>query len=248
MGQDAIAQLLREHKSVIRENPDVDDSRALNRQMVAALALALDFFAYPLKTFAAGQQLAHIGSPVIHLPLLVSGAIDAVVHIGDQGNQVIPISFEAGELVMVSTLFSGKSQPVDLVALQDVALRWIPVADIERCLQQDHARLVLLVRFLAQRLREVQLRERGWLERGVTERVRVAIGRALLDAPRRLDGRYLLGTTHEHLAARCGVSRPRLSTELKRLEQSGHVALRRGVIEILSPDHFGILALGAVDK
>jgi CRP-like cAMP-binding protein len=237
-----MAQLLREHKSVTRETPNDDDSRALNRQMVAALAHALDFSVYPLKNLAAGHQLAHTGAPVVHLPLLVSGAIDAVVHIGDQGNQVIPISFEAGELAMVSTLFSGKSQPVDLVASQDVVLRWIPVADIELCLQQDHARLVLLVRFLAQRLREVQLRERGWLERGVTERVCITIGRAMLDAPRRLDGRYLLGTTHEHLAARCGVSRSRLSTELKRLEQAGHVALRRGAIEILSPGHFGILA------
>jgi CRP/FNR family transcriptional regulator len=47
------------------------------------------------------------------------------------------------------------------------------------------------------------------------------------------DGRPRLATTHEQLAVRCGVSRPKVSTALKRLERSGRLRLGRGAIEIL---------------
>lgn len=219
-------------------NPDFRDSRALNRQMVAAMVDAIDLSAYALHRAEPGQVLQPAGR-TIALPLVVSGTVNAVVHVGTQGNMVIPISFEAGELAMLSTLFSGQPLTAELVAGADVSLRWIPVAHIEQCLLQSRPLLVLLVRFLAQRLREVQLRERDWLARGVSERVCAAIARTLRDAPRRGDGSLLLQTTHEQLAARSGVSRPKLSLELKRLEQDGRLVLHRGAIEVLQPGHFG---------
>jgi CRP-like cAMP-binding protein len=206
--------------------------------MVTALAGVLDLDAYAMHRPAAGQMLSRAGALAKQLPLVVAGSIDAVLHVGSQGNLVIPISFESGELAMVSTLFSDKPGHADLVAGPGVALRWIPVPDIERCLLQHRELLVLLVRFLAQRLREVQSRERGWLERGVPERVCVAIARAMHNVPAREDGRHWLETTHEHLAARSGVSRPKLSMELKRLEKDGHLRLHRGAIEILRPEKF----------
>ena len=51
---------------------------------------------------------------------------------------------------------------------------WVPVVD---GFWKGQAGLGLR-RFLAQRLREVQLRELVWLERGVTERVCAALARA----------------------------------------------------------------------
>lgn len=221
-----------------RGNPEQRSSRDINRHLVERLAGQLDFSAYPLRTASAGQVLARAGTGLAGLPLLVSGAIDAVVHVGEQGQQIIPISFEAGELVLVSALFSDNPLHVDLVAVQDVALRWVPIADIEQRLQQSRSLLVLLARFLAQRLREVQFRERGWMERGVTERVCSAIARVMRDTPVRSDGTLMLDTTHEQLAARCGVSRPKLSLELKRLEQAGQLLLHRSAIEIVHPEHF----------
>lgn len=221
-----------------RSYADLPDSRALNRQMVAMLGGVLDLSRYPLHRAEPGQLLAPAAQRLAFLPLVVSGTIDAVLHVGNQGNQVIPISFEAGELGMVSTLFHDRPSHAELVAGQDASLRWIPVEDIERSLLQDRERLVLLVRFLAQRLREVQLRERSWLERGVTERVCAALARAMRDMPLRADGSCRLETTHENLAARCGVSRPKLSLELKRLEQSGQLVLHRGAIEIVRPAFF----------
>lgn len=54
----------------------------------------------------------------------------------------------------------------------------------------------------------------------------------------RPDGRLLIAATHEHLAARSGVSRPKLSRELKQLERSGRLKLLRGIVEVLDPDSF----------
>jgi CRP-like cAMP-binding protein len=45
---------------------------------------------------------------------------------------------------------------------------------------------------------------------------------------------WLVPATHEHLAMRCGVSRPKLSNELKQLENAGILRLNRGAIEILN--------------
>ncbi len=220
------------------ESPGFRDSRALNRQMVKAMADGLDLARFAQRSMHAGQILAASGARLDALPLIVSGTVAAAVHVGPEGNVVIPISFEAGELAMVSMLFSDKPSHVELIASSDGELRWIPVANIEHCLLQDRDCLLLLVRFLAQRLREVQSRERVWLGRGVSERVCAAIARAMRDVPRRGDGTCMLETTHEALAARSGVSRPKLSMELKRLEQSGLLALHRGAIEVVRPAHF----------
>ncbi|MGC1173529.1 helix-turn-helix domain-containing protein [Polaromonas sp.] len=47
------------------------------------------------------------------------------------------------------------------------------------------------------------------------------------------DGALYITTTHEELSACSGVSRPKLSQELKRLELKGRVKLERGSIRII---------------
>lgn len=225
-----------------RETPERQDSRALNREFVAHLAQRLDLSAYPLVMVQAGRCLLRTTERLTRLPLVVCGSLEAVYQLGDQGNQVIPVTFDAGELAMMSALFSTAALQVDLTAAQDVSLRWVPVADLEKCLLSSQDLLVLMVRFLAQRLREVQSRERGWLERGVHLRVCAALARVARDTPPRPDGRWFINATHEHLAWRCGVSRPKLSHELKRMEQAGLLRLHRGAIEILDRSSFSSLS------
>ena len=52
------------------------------------------------------------------------------------------------------------------------------------------------------------------------------------------NGHVVINATHESLAARFGVSRPRLSKELKRLEAAGMVKLGRGTLEITDTGWF----------
>jgi hypothetical protein len=64
----------------------------------------------------------------------------------------------------LSHLFCDRASGVDLVAGERSGLRWVPLDELESALQADPAALLLLVRFLAQRLRDVQ-GERAWAER-----------------------------------------------------------------------------------
>lgn len=188
----------------------------------------------------AGTTLMRAGERVTRIAFLEVGHVNAVLHLhGAGGGQVIPITFGDGEVVALSRLFGEEPGQLDLVAATELRIRWVPIVEVEQALLQHPELLVLLVQFLATRLREVQIREAGWVERGVRERLCAALVRMAREWPPQPDARWLINATHEDLAARCGVSRPKVSGELKRLEQAGWLRLERGAIEILDLD--GIL-------
>jgi CRP-like cAMP-binding protein len=214
------------------------ESRALSRALAAALAARLAVTQLPKQRVPAGRTLLGAGQPVTRLAFLDSGRIDAVLQ-GGMGTPVVPLSFGAGEVVLLSQLFCDRQSGVNLVVGQAATLRWVPIEAIEQALLRDPVALLLLTKFLAQRLREVQARERAWAERGVHERVCAALGRLAAEQPARADGRMVIATTHEQLATRCGVSRPKASLALKRLEQAGRVRLDRGAIELLDQTGLG---------
>jgi len=216
------------------DNPaEIGSSPALNRRLAQALALRLDAELGPPRRAAAGAVLCRAGERLPRLPLVIAGRLDAVLHLGAQGLQVIPITFAAGEIAMLSTLFASPPLQADVVAAEASTLRWLPVPAIEQALLRDGELLVMLVRFLAQRLREVQLRERVWLERGVHARVCATLARLAREQPAAPGQSLEVVATHEQLSMRCGVSRPKLSHELKQLEKAGTLRLRRGAIDVL---------------
>ena len=212
---------------------DKAQSRALSQQLAKDLLQRLDMSRYPVQRIKAGAWLRRSGQRLDSLPFIEAGRINAVLQLGDQGTQAIPVTFGPGEVALLSTLFSEEPIHGDLVAAESLDLRWLPVHDIEAALLEDRALLVCLVRFLAQRLREVQTRERGWLERSVHGRVCATLARVALETPPAPEQPWLIPATHEYLAMRCGVSRPKLSHELKELEQAGILKLNRGTIELI---------------
>jgi CRP/FNR family transcriptional regulator len=208
-------------------------SRRINREFTAALLARVRTEARVVRGDAG--QLVHSGhTPLAALPLVESGLLEVVLLIDDEGRRVVPVWFGPGEIAMLSSLFAAESgvQPVraDLVWRQAGRLRWIDRDVIEAATQAQPLLMGLLARFLAQRLREVQHRERGWLERSVHERVRSVLARAASDN----DG--VLALTHEALAERCGVSRPKLSAALKLLERAGVLTLHRGRVQVIRAD------------
>lgn len=210
-------------------------SGAFSRALALALAVPLNMPARPLLRVPVGTTLQHSGDYATRLVFLASGRIDAVLYGNgsDGGAPVVPLVFGAGEIVLLSQLFCESRSGVELFVSEDAALRWVLIDEIEVALLKDRDAMLLLVKFLAQRLCEVPVRERAWVERGVHERVCAALARLAAEQPPRADGRRLIATTHEQFAARCGVSRPKASTALKRLEQAGHLRLDRGLIEVL---------------
>ncbi len=219
--------------------PDVHSeptSQALNRALVQVLCDRMDVEAWPLSRYEANQVVIRSGQVVKRLPVLISGRIDAVVQSGaGERADVVPIWFEQGEIVMLSYLFSERPSSVEMVATETSEVRWIDTSDIEALLEHDPAVAVLLVKFLSHRLREVQRRERAWVERGVPLRVAAALVRMTHDQPS-AQGRWDLAATHEHIAHCAGVSRPKASVALKKLEREGHIRLGRGKVCVLHLD------------
>lgn len=227
---------------MIPSNPHTSDrfaaellqSRRLGRKLADALAQAMPFKGRPLHRFETGVNLYKAGDRVTQLPFVMSGRLDAVVHVpGVQGGQIVPISFRAGEMAFLSYLFNQLPSGSDLVVGEPSTIQWLPMKDIEACLLNDQGLLLMLVRFLGQRLREVQARERSWAARGVQPRLCAGLARMAADLPRRSDGRTVVVATHEQIAASCGISRPKASIALKALESDGILKLGRGWIEVL---------------
>ena len=78
-------------------------SRQLGRKFANALAQPMAFKSRPLHRFEAGFSLFKAGDRVTQLPYVMSGRLDAVVHVpGVQGGQIVPISFRAGEMAFLS--------------------------------------------------------------------------------------------------------------------------------------------------
>lgn len=218
-------------------------SRSIGLELVAGLSAVLDVSQWGIVHLPAGRLIFQVGEAIDRLPLLVSGKLHAVIHqSAADGNAVVPVIWGDGELVMLSYLFRHDPATVDVVVAEDARLRWLPAEAIEDSLLRHNELLVLLVRFLSQRLREVQAREQAWLERGVHARVCASLARITYSMPARADGHLVINATHEDLAARFGVSRPRLSKELKKLEEAGLLKLGRGTIEIVDPAWFASAA------
>jgi CRP-like cAMP-binding protein len=210
-------------------------SRRMSRQFTNALAQPMALKNRPLHHFEAGVSLCKAGDRVTQLPYVLSGRLDAVVHVpGVQGGQIVPISFRAGEMAFLSYLFNQLPSGSDLLVGEPSTVQWLPLEEIETCLMNNQGLLVMLVRFLGQRLREVQARERSWAARGVQPRLCAGLARMAADLPSRSDGRTVVAATHEQLAASCGISRPKASIALKALEGHGVLTLGRGWIEILN--------------
>jgi CRP-like cAMP-binding protein len=209
-------------------------SLELAHELASGLLAQLDANRYPELSVPKNRWVKHSGERLEALPYIVSGRLDAVLQLGGEGTQVIPVTFGTGEIALLSVLFADAPIHGALLAAEALRVRWLPVRELESVLRQDTTLLLLLVRFLALRLREVRARERAWLERGVHQRVCSGLGRVALEsAPTSPGATWWVIATHEHLAQRCGVSRPKLSLALKQLEQTGVLRLCRGRIELL---------------
>lgn len=208
-------------------------SRTLNRTFAAELAATIDLTRYPAKPTTAGSYLLHAGEAAPRLPLVLDGELEVRVHLRSSGALVIPITFGRGEIALLSTLFGDTPAQIDILAAKDSIVRWLPRLEIEAALAR-HGRLALLaVRFMAQRLRDAQMRERAWLERGIEGRVCVSLVRLAQRSPRCADGTWQIEATHERLALQFNVSRPKLSLQLERLASEGLLRLGRGRIQIV---------------
>lgn len=224
----------------IRTNVPPEDfagSQAFGRRLAHHLANALELRRRAMHELPVDTVLCKSGDLMTQLPFVMSGRLDVAVYVpGSSDGQIIPISFQAGEVAFLSYLFNHLPSGGDLIVREPAVIQWIEVADLERVLLSDPNSMVLLVRFLGHRLREVQAREKALSTRGVKSRIGAGLLRYAAAQGPRVDGRVIVSLTHEQLASRCGVSRPKASTALKNMEQLGMIQLGCKWIEVLDAE------------
>ena len=152
------------------------------------------------------------------------------------GARVIPMSFHPGMVLLVHTLYDGRPDPGSIVASSDLQLYPVTHDEFKAVMHAEVARLEIVTRFLAFRLTEARKRERRWIERGAQERVAMALDYMAAERSPEGEPSVVLKATHELIAERAGLSRAKVSKELKRLEQAGHLRLARSGVEILNRD------------
>ena len=98
--------------------PDKTRSRAISQQLADTLLGRLDLARYPLQSVERGRWLRSSDQRLDALPYIESGRLHAVLQLGSDGTQVIPVSFSRGEIALLSALFSDEPLHGDLVAAE----------------------------------------------------------------------------------------------------------------------------------
>lgn len=221
------------HSPVRKQHHPMLASITLNKLIVDRIKFRNDFSRLPSQSISAGGRLQCGATVVDRLPYIESGGLHGVLRLNDEGLELVTITFRQGELALLGALFHDEVIMGDLIATSDSKVRWIGRQDLEVVLTEDKELMLLTLKFFSQVTYEVRCRERIWLHRGATERVSAALARVAVESPLRDSGSWTVNITHDQLALRSGITRPKVSGALKKLEKLGLVRLGRGVIEIV---------------
>lgn len=210
-------------------------SLELNDRIVALLRDELGLAQRPPRAIAANTVLVGDRDVAQNLYVLHSGQMHIEYYPASfEGTRVIPIGFGPGALLLMHRVYDNRWDPGALVATTDAEVHPIPCEEFRRVMHASVERLVLVTEFLAARLTETRVREGLWMERRVEERVAMTLARIASEQGLDRPGQAAhLSLTHELLADRCGLSRSRVSRELKRLEEEGLIRLGRNRVDLL---------------
>lgn len=210
-------------------------SLELNDRIVALLSQELGLAQRAPRAIGASTVLVGERDVAQHLYVLHSGQMHIEYYPASfEGTRVIPIGFGPGALLLMHRAYDNHWDPGALVATTDAEVHAIHRDEFRRVMHASVERLVLVTEFLAARLTETRVREGLWMERRVEERVAMTLARIASEQGLDRPGQAAhLSLTHELLADRCGLSRSRVSKELKRLEDEGLIRLGRNRVDLL---------------
>ena len=215
-------------------------SNDLNRHIFDVLMQRLNLASRVPTHIPAQTVLLPSGQRSSNVYCLVKGQVDIALYPQNaNGARVVPLSFGPGMVLLIHTLYDESTDPGEMAAAVNSEVHVIPHAEFKRVMHTDVETLELVTRFLASRLSDARRREQQWIARSVQERVSALLKRLARENKTTTGPTPMpitLKVTHEHLAERSGVSRAKVSKELKRLERDGVIALNRNSMQILRVD------------
>lgn len=182
--------------------------------------------------FPAGTPLMRHGDTCDSFILLVRGTV-RVYNAGEGGREIVLFRARAGELCVltISDLTAARAYSANAVAEKAVELVTIPAAKFHDALAQSEAFRSYVLSSLAQRVCELM----GLVEQVTFQRLDLRLA-CLLGQLFGHRNTACLRITHQELANELGTSREVVSRFLKEFENMGCIRLKRGEIELLSPE------------
>ncbi len=184
------------------------------------------------QTFPSGTTIVRAGDACKFFILLARGVL-RVTETGANGREIVLYRVRAGELCVLSltNLLSATAYSAGAIAEEDVEVVMIPVPAFQEALARSDTFRTFVLSTLSRRMGEVL----ALLEQVAFHRLDLRLACLLGQLFGQNDGESI-EVTHHTLAVELGSSREVVSRILKEFEQMGCIRLRRGAIELLSPE------------
>ncbi len=186
---------------------------------------------HSVKSFSKGQTIAQRDEDIKSLCIVVEGAVKG--EMVDFTGKVLKVEeIQAPQPLAHAVMFSSANKfPVDVVALVDCKILFIPKADVLRLLQSN---TIILNNFLnAVSNRAHFLTNKLWLMSFKTIKEKVA-NYLLSIAKSETKTTIMLPKTHQELAEFFGVTRPSLARVFAEMEAEGIITINRKEISIIN--------------
>ena len=182
--------------------------------------------------FPVGTEIVHSGDPCQSFILLARGVL-RVYEAGEGGREIVLYRVRAGELCVLTlnNLLAATTYSAGAKAEEDVEVVMMPVTNFQDALARSEAFRTFVISTLSRRMGEVM----ALVEQVAFQRLDLRLA-CLLGQLFGQNHGAPLAMTHQALALELGSAREVVSRMLKEFERSGCIRLRRGVIELLSPE------------
>jgi CRP/FNR family transcriptional regulator, dissimilatory nitrate respiration regulator len=185
---------------------------------------------YSVKSFSKGQTIAQREEEVRYLYIVLEGVVKG--EMVDFSGKILKIEeIQAPQPLAHAVIFSKKNLfPVDVVALTDCKLLFIPKADVLRLMQSN---ATILINFLSAVSNRAQfLTKKLWFLSFKTIREKVAYYLLTL-AKSETKTTLVLPKSHQELAEFFGVARPSLARVFAEMQEEGIININRREISII---------------
>lgn len=185
--------------------------------------MLVDIAKYKAKTFKRGEVLLHAGEKSSHLFYLISGHVRRYVDSSDGKELTIHI-FEEGSVFPLSWALNDEVPNFTLAALTDCKVVLVPKNEFFSYIKNDSDELLNITKRLARGLEGLSRR----VEILSLEKADARVAAVIAYLAKHFGEKF--NFTHEELSALTGLSRERVSIEMKKLKDKKAISYRRGVV------------------
>jgi len=185
---------------------------------------------HTVKQYKRGEHIAYQGDTVQHLIMLSAGKVRTEI-VSDSGLALQMEEITAPYPLALAFLFADNNRfPVDVVALQECEVIYIPKESVEERIAGCPGFLRGFMAFNANRMQYISERLKIFAQKGIKAKLVYHI------LSREHDGEFDLGRSVASLAEYFGVERPSLSRAISEMVRDGIIEFRSGRGKILDFD------------